>query len=103
MVLLVPPRGLSQLCDSSQSASINASMYIDDTTGWNCNSPNHAGSLAKFFVHRHLRELKLSPNKPPLGACRFEYLGHIVSSDDVQSNDDKAGALTRMPMPANIQ
>ena len=38
-----------------------------------------------------------------LGAAHVDFLGHVISQDSVRSNDDKIAALTRIPIPRDIE
>ena len=62
-----------------------------------------AATLATFFARLRLHKLKLSPDKAPIGAARVDFLGHVISADDVRPNDDRVAALTRMHMPTDIK
>ena len=80
----------------------NIRMYLDVAFGSDDCPIHHVATLATFFERLRLHELKLSPNKPRIGAARVDVLGHVISADDVRPNDDRVAALTRMPMPTDI-
>ena len=63
----------------------------------------HVATLATFFARLRLHNLKLSPYKSRIGATRVDFLGHVISQDDVRPNDDKVTALAHMPMPRDIK
>ena len=78
-------------------------MYLDDTVGSDDCPIHHVATLVTFFARLPLRKLKLSPYESRIGAARVDFLGHVISADDVRPNDDRAPALTCMPMPTDIK
>ena len=78
-------------------------MYLDDAIGSDASPMAHVATLATFFARLRLHNLKLSPNKPRIGAGRVDFLGHVISQDGVRPNDDKIAALAHMPMPRDIK
>ena len=80
----------------------NIRMNLDDAIGSDDYPIHHEATLATFFVRLRLHKLKLSPDKPRIGAARVDFLGHVISADGVRPNDDRVAALTRMPMPTDI-
>ena len=81
----------------------NICMYLDDAIGSDDCPLHHVATLAAFFARLRLHKLKLSPDKSRIGAAHVDFLGHIISADDVHPNDDRVAALTRMPMPTDIK
>ena len=81
----------------------NIRMYLDDGIGSDDCPLYHVATLATLFAHLRLHRLKLSPDKSRIGTARVDFLGHIISADDVRPNDDRVAALTRMPMPTDIK
>ena len=80
----------------------NTRMYLDVAIGSDDWYIHHVATLATFFARLRLHKLKLFPDKSRIGAARVDFLGHVISADDVRPNDDRVAALTRMPMPADI-
>ena len=78
-------------------------MYLDDAIGSDDCPLRHVVTLATFFARLRLHKLKLSPDESRIGAARVDFLGHIISPDGVRPNDDRVAALTRMPMPTDIE
>ena len=81
----------------------NIRMYFDHAVGSDDSPITHVASLATFFARLSLHDLKLSPNKTRIGAARVDFLGHVISPDDVRPNDDKIAALTSMPIPRDVK
>ena len=81
----------------------NICMYLDDAIGSDDCPLHHVATLATLFARLRLHKLKLSPDKSRIGAARVDFLGDIISADDVRPNDDRVAALTRMPMPTDIK
>ena len=80
----------------------NIRMYLDAIGSYD--SPiHHVATLATFFARLRLHSLKLSPDKPRIGAARVDFLGHVISANGVRPNDDRVAALKRMPMPTDIK
>ena len=77
-------------------------MYLDDAIGSDECPINHVPTLATFFARLRLHKLKISPDKSRIGASRVDSLGHLISEDGLQPNDDRVAALSRMPMPSDI-
>ena len=78
-------------------------MYLNDAIGSNDSPIAHVATLATFFARPRLHNLKLSSNKIRISAARVDFLGHVISQDEVRPNDDKIVALARMPMPRDIK
>ena len=81
----------------------NICMYLDDAIGSDDCPLHHVTRLGASFARLRLHKLKLSPDKSRIGVARVDFLGHIISADGIHPNDDRAAALTRMPMPADIK
>ena len=71
-------------------------MYLDDAVGFDYTPINHVDAL--FFTRLRVYKLKPCPEKYRFLTTRIDFLGHVISSDGVQPNDDKVVALTRIPM-----
>ena len=82
---------------------VNIRTYLDDGIGSDDCPLHHVATLATCFARLRLLKLKLSPDKSRVGAARFDFLGHIISTDGVRPNDYQVAALTRMPMPTDIK
>ena len=71
----------------------NIRMYLDDAIGSDDCPIHYVATLATFFARLRLHKLKLSPDKSRIGAARVDFLGHVISADDVRPNDDRVAAL----------
>ena len=81
----------------------NARMYLDDAIGSDDGPINHVSAFTTFFARLRLHKLKLSPGKSRIGAAHVDFLGHLISEDDLRPNDDRVAALSRMPMPSDVK
>ena len=81
----------------------NIRMYLDGAIGSDDCPIHHVTTLATVFVRLRLHKLKLSPDKSRIGASRVDFLGHLISEDGLHPNDDRVAALSRMPMPFDIE
>ena len=75
----------------------NIRMHLDDAIGSDNSPMAHVATLATCFARLRLHNLKLSPNKPRIGAARVDFLGHVISQDGVRPNDDKIAVLVQIP------
>ena len=81
----------------------NIPMYLDDVIGPDDCPLHHVATFATFFARLRLHKLKLSPDKPRIGAARVDFLSHVILADGFRPNDARVAALARMPMPTDIK
>lgn len=78
-------------------------VFLDDIIFFSDTLEEHERRLT--HVLNRLREygLKLSPDKCKFFQNSVRYLGHIVSSDGVKTDPEKAEALKTWPRPQNLK
>jgi len=58
-------------------------------------------NLKKVLSRLRKVNLKVNPNKCILFRQKIEYLGHVISSEGISTDDDKIAALNNWPIPQN--
>lgn len=78
-------------------------VFFDDILIYSPSWPDHMEHLE--VVLNLLRENQLIANlkKCQFAVERIEYLGHIISAEDVAANPAKLEAMIRWPIPRNIK
>ena len=81
----------------------NIQVYLDVAVGSDDSPTNHVEILAAFFACLYFHKLELCPNKFRVGAAHVDFFCDVICRDGFHPNDTKVAALTRMPMPTEIQ
>ena len=76
-----------------------ALIYLDDIIVFAPDMPTHLTRLEEVFGRLRAANLKLKPNKCKLFARRVKYLGHVVSDEGVEADEDKVAAIRDWPTP----
>ena len=77
-------------------------LFIDDIVCFSKNGKQHVCDLRRFLERLTKFDLKLAPNKAPLGAAEIIFLGHKISSEGVGPDPNKVRAMKEMSMPQNV-
>ena len=79
-----------------------ARCYIDDIIIWSRNLEEHLEHLKEVF--RRLREagLKVHPGKCVFGANGIDFLGHHISANRLEPQQDKLAAVRDLPSPTDL-
>ena len=77
-------------------------LFIDDIVCFSKNGKQHVCDLRRFLERLTKFDLKLAPNKAPLGAVEIIFVGHKISSEGVGLDPNKVKAMKEMPMPQNV-
>ena len=77
-------------------------IYLDDIIIFSKTPEDHIVRLRKVFKKLDEARLWLKPSKCELFKDRLEYLGHIVSSQGIETNPKKIKAIIDWPQPKNI-
>jgi len=76
-------------------------IYLDDIIVFSPNFETHLERLEEVFMRLRSAGLKLKPSKCTLFAERVHYLGHVVSANGVETDEDKVTAVRDWPTPTN--
>ena len=74
-------------------------IYLDDIIVFSKDFDTHLERLAEVFSRLRQAGLKLKPSKCTLLAQRVQYLGHVVSSAGVETDEEKVRAVRDWPTP----
>lgn len=74
-------------------------IYLDDIIVFSQDLDSHLERLEEVFVRLQKAGLKLKPEKCKLFADKVKYLGHVVSSAGVETDDAKLLAVKEWPTP----
>ncbi|CAB1100714.1 unnamed protein product [Ectocarpus sp. CCAP 1310/34] len=81
---------------------VNEASYLDDLIVFD-DAATHVGTMRALFDCLRTHNLKLTPPKATIGATEADFLGHTISPDGVRPNGAKVSALTKMPMPRDVE
>ena len=76
-----------------------ALIYLDDIIVFAPDMSTHLTRLEEVFERLRAANLKLKPEKCKLFARRVKYLGHVVSDEGVEVDEDKIVAIRDWPTP----
>ena len=76
--------------------------YIDDIIVWSKSTEEHIQHLEKIF--KRLREacLKVHPRKCVFGADIIDFLGHRISANSLQAQEEKLAAIRNLAAPTDL-
>ena len=77
-------------------------VYLDDMMVMGRNFREHLENFQEVFGRIRNAYLKLNPKKCLLFQKEVKFLGHVVSSDGIQTDPDKISAVRDWPKPSNI-
>ena len=63
----------------------------------------HISGLGEIFRRLRKVNLKLKPQKCNFFQRHVKFLGHIISSEGLQPEEDKVRAIANYPPPTNVQ
>ena len=78
-------------------------IFLDDILIFSDTFEEHIKRLNAVFSRLHEHGLKLKPSKCEFFKSRVTYLGHVVSSEGVETDPEKIRALSDWPEPHNIK
>ena len=78
-------------------------IFLDDILIFSKTFDEHISRLTSVFKRLEQHKLKLKPSKCELFKPSVTYLGHIVSSEGIQTDPEKLLAVRDWPAPTNIK
>ena len=78
-------------------------IFLDDILIFSKTFDEHISRLTSVFKRLEQHKLKLKPSKCELFKPSVTYLGHIVSSEGIQTDPEKLSAVRDWPAPTNIK
>ena len=76
--------------------------YIDDIIIWSKSIGEHLQHLQVVFERLRQAGLKVHPGKCVFGADSIDFLGHQISADKLEPQQDKLAAVRDLPSPTDI-
>jgi hypothetical protein len=76
-------------------------LYLDDVIIIGRTFQEHLLNLRKVFERFREARLKLNPGKCHLSQKEVKYLGHIVSTEGISTDNEKLKAVREWPTPKN--
>lgn len=77
-------------------------VFIDDTCVASPSWSEHICSLKKVFNCIREAKLKLQPPKCKIGATSVKFLGHQISKQGIQLDEDQVKAIKEFPVPTSV-
>ena len=78
-------------------------IYIDDILVFSKDVSSHLDRLQSVFERLAKAGLKLKPQKSQFFKRRVRYLGHYVSQQGIEVDNDKVSALLNWPVPKTVK
>ena len=76
--------------------------YIDDIVIWSRNLEEHLHHLEVVFQLLRAAGLKVHPGKCVFAADNIDFLGHRISADKLEPQQDKLAAVRDLPAPTDL-
>ena len=80
---------------------IECMVYLDDIIIFSATWNEHLGRLAHVFARLREYKLKAKLSKCQFGREEIKFLGHVISSKGIATDQDKVKAIERIPYPTN--
>ena len=77
-------------------------FYLYDVILFEQSLQEHNEKLREIFERLRQFNLKIEPNKCEFLKTELNYLGHIVTSEEVKPNPNKVQAINNFPIPRNV-
>ena len=78
-------------------------IYLDDILIWSSSLDQHLERLDAVFKRLAEAGLKLKPSKCSFFKDKIGYLGYVISSNGVETDPSKIGAVTSWDVPKNAE
>ena len=76
--------------------------YIDDIIVWSKSTGEHIQHLEEIFKRLREAGLKVHPGKCVFGADSIDFLGHRISANSLQPQEEKLAAVRDLPAPTDL-
>ena len=97
------PAIFQKLMDNVLQAISGVTCYIDDILISTTDEESHLRALEEVFNRLGNHGFRLKLEKCEFLLTCIEYLGHLISSDGIQPIPSKVEAITKAPVPVNVQ
>ena len=77
--------------------------YLDHIIVCNPDPAALTANIRAMFERLRTQHLKFPPAKAKIGATKTDFLRRTISPDGASPNADKVAALTKIPMPTNVE
>jgi hypothetical protein len=78
-------------------------VYLDDIIVYSNTAEEHIKRLAQVFQRIHENFLQIQPDKSEFFREKILYLGHVVSRQGIQPNEEKTIVLKTYPVPKSVK
>ena len=78
-------------------------VYLDDIIVFGRSFDEHIQRLQIILQRIHDANLKISPSKCKLFQSKLIFLGHVVSSEGIQTDPAKVQAVEKYPVPKTLK
>ena len=97
------PATFQRLMEKALADLPNCFAYLDDIIIYSSGSfSDHLLKLERVFERLLDFNLKLKPSKCHLFLQRIKYLGHVISTEGVETDPDKTEAIRNWPQPTTV-
>ena len=80
-----------------------ALIYLDHILVYSRTFDDHLQHLRLFFDRFRAAGLKLKPSKCHFGQKQVNYLGHVITGDDIQPDPEKIKVVQEYPVPQTVK
>ena len=77
-------------------------VYLDDILVTGKNTVEHLANLDEVLSRLENAGMRLKQTKCKFLLPEVEYLGHIITKDDLKPSDSKLAAVSKAPVPKNV-
>jgi transposase InsO family protein len=77
--------------------------YLDDVVVYSENFDDHLQHLKEVFCRLRKAKLTVNPAKISLAVTQIKYLGHIITSQGIRIDPERAQVIDNFPVPKNLK
>src|SRR5436190_15786290 len=74
-------------------------VYLDDIIILGSSLQEHIENITKVFNKLREANLKIQPDKSSFFRKEVEYLGHVITTENIKPNPDKIKTIQNFPLP----
>ena len=97
------PATFQRLMEQTLQNLPNVTVFIDDIVIFSSTFEEHLKKLEMVFERLKGAGLKLKPTKCHLFRRKIKYLGHVISSEGIETDPDKTAVIEKWPEPTTVQ